>query len=170
MKKISILLFLLIIFPLLKNIAQTNVYCKYQTNVDEYYKAIIEDLNKEQIFKDSCTLTLLDTLKIKYLKTTNNKYLDVIDKIATYSDGYLSEYVNDIVYELTIANTENFINYLCSHSKNMDSGMAFFFSQILSHSKTTSKFYLQVNNYMEAKGQKKCNNCVSKIKSIIEVK
>lgn len=164
------LFYIIIIFAGIQNIcmAQTNKYCKYQTNIDLYYQDLVDNIDNKQLFTDSCTLSLLDSLKGKYLATNNNKYLDVIDKVAIYSDGYISEYLDDIVENFTIRNTENFIKYLCSNDTKMDNGIGVFFIQILSHAKTNSKFYLQVNNYLQSHKSKKCKACINKIRAAIE--
>lgn len=68
---------------------------------------------------DSCVLEIIDALFYDYRRTGEEKYIMMIDSISKYSDGYISEFLEENIGKLFSKSPINLIKYL-SRKKEED--------------------------------------------------
>lgn len=129
-------------------------FCRLIKNVDKNYDSIEANINSKNLFSDSCSLLLIDSLKGKFFSTSKYKYLDAIDKIALISDGYVSEVLDDAIEYLTINKTNELLSYLCSCKNNLKGGVEKFLLQILSQSRSDSELRIKITEWIKKKKAK----------------
>jgi hypothetical protein len=94
--------------------AQKPVYhpCFLMDSVDKHLDFI--RINAARIFVDSfdCRQTLLDSIAIKYVRTKNDKYLDVLSAVKQNPRAKVDELYTDIIKRLIEDDFSGFINQL----------------------------------------------------------
>lgn len=68
--------------------------------------------------EEECLFSLMDSLKICSILKGNQKYLVVLDSLAKYSDGYVSEYFAELIPDIFYENFDLLIDYLLRNERS----------------------------------------------------
>ena len=71
--------------------SQSCFFCLNKKEIDENYYTLLQNITAVNVYSDSCTLSLLDSLELFFLETNDCKYLKLLNAVSIYSDGYISE-------------------------------------------------------------------------------
>lgn len=95
--------------------------CTIKENVNLYLPEI--KINFKKIIaqgKDECVLEIVDSLTIKFITTSDKKYLQCLDTICQISDGYLKEHLWSIGKLMFYKNFSPFFEYLYERKNESD--------------------------------------------------
>jgi hypothetical protein len=87
--------------------------CDLLKNISGNIDFIINN-SKEIVFQqqDNCILQLIDSLENEFHISNNKLFLIALDSLCTYSDGYLSEYFDEVFPNLFYHNFNSLMIYL----------------------------------------------------------
>jgi hypothetical protein len=90
----------------------------------ELIKKDVVAFNKENGNNDNCYLALIDTLAVKFIKTSDIQYMKILELISSIMDGYIAEfYFVEIGEKLFSGNFVGFFNYIFDKKERKDNYM-----------------------------------------------
>ena len=102
-------------------------------NSMELVKKDIKSLLKENDTNDNCVLALLDTLTVRFNKTSDTEYIHCLEIIANVSDGYLAEYFPFLCQIMYHDNFNGFFDYIYSKRVTSENKLEMFFIEGVSY-------------------------------------
>jgi hypothetical protein len=109
--------------------AQQNDECDSIPNFKTSFRALYDSISKSyEADNGFCLVPVIDSITNRYLNDMDRmQYLKLLNKIGTYSDGALSESVQDGVYKMLDKNNQQFLHdlFLLSKSDSVDNMINF---------------------------------------------
>ncbi len=155
------LLFLLLNIPLevkcTLDMNHLEIMCFYKTencNLNSI-DSIVNEINynpkkfMSSLNNDSCLIKVIDEIHLQSLINNSNKYLNALNKICELGDGYVSEYVAEIVEKQLINNTFNYSKFISEDTVNSCLQTRIFESIDIGNLSKNSKNYEQIVEVIE---------------------
>jgi hypothetical protein len=112
------IIFFLIIFPTGFASAQKGGHVQNVCNVIKRpIDCSMVEQNAKQLLlgNDNCVIALIDSLYTNIIRTSNKEYLVALDSIVVHSDGYVSDYLEEIGVKLFYNKLPTLAHYLMGH-------------------------------------------------------
>jgi len=95
--------------------------CILSSNLDDYKDSLIQNPKIMKIIlddNDSCVIQLLDEIKFNIYQNKNSvEYYDLLESISKISDGYISDLLVDISFDLFNNDYKRFSTFLHDHKE-----------------------------------------------------
>lgn len=113
-----------------------NDTCHLTDDLGESMELVNRDaakFNKDNSQNDNCYLGFIDTLYNRFMTYSDTSYIECIGRIAKVSDGYVAEYLSEIIENMYFKRFKDLVKYLYTHrndnEKRMERFLIFFLAE-----------------------------------------